>query len=74
MSLDIQFKLKSNPNYIRYIRENSNWYKILNRDPSMFKMFEDEVKEKYKLRPTDKISRALDTLELLQNVVSTLRG
>lgn len=74
MSLDVQFKLKNNPNYIRYIRENSNWYKILNRDPSMFKMFEDEVKEKYKLRPTDRISRALDTLELLQNVVSTLRG
>lgn len=73
MSLDVQFKLKSNPNYIKYIRENSHWYKILNRNPSMFKIFESEVKEKYKLRPTDKISRALDTLELLQNVVSTLR-
>lgn len=74
MTLDVQFKIKSNPNYIRYIRENSNWYKILNRDPAMFKIFEEEVKEKYKLRPTDRISRALDTLELLQNVVSTLRG
>ena len=33
----------------------------------------EEVKEKYKLRPTDRISKALDTIELLQNVMSTLK-
>ena len=36
MNLDIQFKIKNNPNYQRYIRENSYWYKILNRTPEAF--------------------------------------
>ena len=73
MTLDIQFKLKSNPNYIRYIRENSYWYKLLTRDPSLFDKFVNEVKEKYKLRSIDKINSALNTIEMLQNVLSTLK-
>lgn len=73
MTLETQFRLKSNPNYIRYIRENSYWYKTLNRNPDTFSLFEQEVKEKYGLRPSDKINRALQTFELLQNVLSSLK-
>lgn len=73
MILDIQFKLKSNPNYIKYIRENSYWYKILMRDPSMFDKFVNEVKEKYKLRSIDKINNALTTIEMVQNVLASLK-
>ena len=63
MNLDIQFKIKNNLLYQKYIRENSYWYKILNRDPNMFKYFEEKVKEDYKLRTSDKISKALSTVE-----------
>ena len=42
MNLDIQFKLKSNPNYIKYIRENSIWYKLLSRNPNLFNEFTKE--------------------------------
>lgn len=73
MTLDIQFKIKNNPNYLRYIRENSLWYKELNRNPENFKIFEEEVKEKYKLRPSDRLEKAIQTLELLQNVMSTFK-
>ena len=73
MTLDIQFKIKNNPNYLRYIRENSLWYKELNRNPESFKIFEEEVKEKYKLRPSDRLEKAIQTLELLQNVMSTFK-
>ena len=73
MSLDIQFKIKSNPNYIRYLRENSYWYKNLNRNPDSFIIFEQEVKERYGLRSVDKISKALQTFEILSNVISTLK-
>lgn len=73
MTLEIQFKIKNNINYQKYIRENSYWYKILNRNPFMFKQFEEEVKTAYHLRTTDKISRTLDAIELIQNVVSTLK-
>lgn len=73
MTLDIQFKLKSNPNYIKYLRENSYWYKILTRDPSMFKEFVNEVKVNYKLRPIDKINNALSTIEMMQTIISTMK-
>lgn len=73
MTLDIIFKLKSNPNYIEYIRNNSYWYKMLNRNPSLFKKFEEEVKKAYHIRTTDKISNAINTIELISNVVSNLK-
>ncbi len=73
MVLDLQYKLKSNPNYIKYLRENSHWYKTLNRNPSSFNMFEEEVKTNYKLRPTDKLSKALDTFDMIQTVILSLK-
>lgn len=73
MKLEIQYNIKSNPNYVKYLRENSNWYKILNRNPEMFKQFTEEVKERYRLRPTDRIYKVLETVELLQNVLSTIK-
>jgi len=73
MILDLQFKIKNNPRYIQYLRENSYWYKILNRDPSMFSVFEEKVKDEYRLRVSDRITKALSTIEMIQNVVSTLK-
>lgn len=73
MTLDVQFKLKSNPNYIKYLRENSKWYKVLNRNPELFTEFEKEVKEKYQLRPADKISKALSAIEMIQAIMGTMK-
>lgn len=73
MNLDTQFKIKNNPLYIKYLRENSYWYKILNREPNSFKLFEEEVKKNYKLRPTDRISQALDYMEMIESIMSTLK-
>ncbi len=73
MILDLQFKIKDNPNYLRYLRENSQWYKLLNRDPASFKVFEEEVRQVYKLTKTDKIMQTLSTIEMMEKVLSTLR-
>ena len=73
MNLDIQFKIKNNPMYVQYLHENSEWYKVLNREPSMFKVFEENVRRGYKLRPSDKILKVLDTIEMFQNIVSSLK-
>ena len=68
MTLDIQFKIKNDPNYIRYLHENSYWYKFLNRNPSS-----EEVKTAYKLRASDKFEKTIETIELLQNLFSTFK-
>ena len=73
MTLDIQFKLKSNPLYIKFLHENSYWYKILNREPSMWGEFVEKVKETYHLRTTDRISNALDAFDMITKVISTLK-
>lgn len=73
MILDIQFRIKNNPRYLQYIRYHSYWYKILNRNPLLFSAFEEKVREDYKLRTSDKISKALSTIELVQNIVSSLK-
>lgn len=73
MNLDVQFKIKSDVNYIRYLRENSYWYKILNRHPERFNDFISEMKERYKLRSTDKISDFADKLELVKTFLSVLK-
>ncbi|MCI8778197.1 MAG: hypothetical protein HFI86_02465 [Bacilli bacterium] len=73
MTLDIQFKIKNNPYYQRYIRENSIWYKVLTRNPELFKEFEEKVKEEYKLRPTDRLERMFTTIEMIQSVIGSLK-
>lgn len=73
MNFNVQIELNNNPDFKRYVRENSYWYKTLNRNPYMIEKLKEEIKEKYRLRTTDKLNNALKTLELIQNVVSTLK-
>ena len=48
MDTKIKIIIDSNPDYKRYLRTNSYWYKILNRNPFLIDDFIREVKEKYK--------------------------
>lgn len=73
MNLDVQFKIKSNPNMQRYLRENSLWYKYLNRNPEYLNVFNEEMKEKYKLRPTDKLNNIVDKLDLITSFFNVLK-
>ncbi|MDO4963644.1 MAG: hypothetical protein Q4E75_06105 [bacterium] len=74
MNLDLQFKLKSNPLYLRFLHENSYWYKYLNRSPSYFNDFIEDVKVKYKLRPSDKIDKAISTFDMISSIITTLNS
>lgn len=73
MQTEIYLKIKENEHYLRYLRENSIWYKHLNRNPSFFKEFEKKVKEDYKLTSMDKISKTLDTITKVENIINSLR-
>jgi len=56
MQLETQFKFSRNPQLKYFIRENSYWYKYLNRDSNRFDEFVEEMKITYKLTTTDKIN------------------
>lgn len=71
MPLEIQFRLRENPLYIKYLRENNIWYKRLIRDPNSFNIFVEEMKTKYKLRTSDKINKVVDTIDVVSNLFSS---
>ena len=73
MNLDIQFKIKNDINMLNYLRQNSNWYKYLNRNPNNFNDFVEEMKEVYKLRPTDKLNDFVEKLELISSFIDVLK-
>ncbi len=73
MSLQIQFAIKNNPYYTSYLRNNSYWYKILNRNPKAFKDFEEQVKTYYHLRPSDRLENAINTINIVTNLMSNLK-
>ena len=73
MRLDLQFKIRSNPDYQRYLRSHSYWYKILNRNPNIFKSFEDELKQQYKLRKIDRLGRTLEPVEMLTSLMASFK-
>lgn len=72
MPLEIQMKLKENPLYVKYLRENSIWYKKLIRNPKLFDEFKEEMRTNYKLRPIDKINQTMDTLTILTNLFNNM--
>lgn len=55
-----------------YIKENTNYIKELNRNPSYYKTFKKEIKDKYKLNFSDKAKEVINDIELISNIISTI--
>ena len=66
-------ELKKDKKMWDLLKENSYWLKELNRDPRNVKKYKEDMKVKYKLRTTDKISDAIDNIDLISNVLGTLK-
>ena len=56
--------------YLKYLRENSNYYKELNRDPNNYNKFVKDMKEKYKLRTIDKVDNFVDSVDLITIIIN----
>ncbi|MEG2351291.1 MAG: YlbE-like family protein [Bacilli bacterium] len=73
MDTKIKLQIDNNSDYKKYLRSNSYWYKFLNRNPESFDVFTQEVKEKYKLRTSDKISGLVEKIELISKFMNVMR-
>ncbi len=73
MEYFLQQKLKEDKKFKKYFDENSNQVKYLNRDPEYYKIFMRDMKELYKERTTDKLSDALNTIEIVSSIIDTLK-
>ena len=66
MTLDLIFRINKDENLHRYLRENSYWYKLLNRDPKLINKMESDVKKAYRLTLEDKVSDITSKINLIK--------
>ena len=73
MSYEIWYKIDSDINLKKFLRENSNWYKLLNRDSRNFNSFVNDMKVKYKLTTEDRIHKMVDNIGMIQSFLDVLK-
>ncbi|MCI6266562.1 MAG: YlbE-like family protein [Erysipelotrichaceae bacterium] len=73
MTYYVQNKINSDVNLKRFLRENSYWYKNLNRSERNFLEFVEDMRIKYKLTTSDKINRTIDNISMLQSFLEVLK-
>ena len=73
MLVETQIKIRNNPYLYRYLRNNSSWYKALNRDPNSIKQMEIEMKNAYKLNLTDKIDNLSQKIDMVRTFIDILK-
>ena len=65
--------IRSNQCIYNFLREESNYYKLLYRDKNNIKKIDSLAKEKYKLRKIDKIERISKSIDLINSFVDVLK-
>ena len=73
MRLDILMKINGDPKQKQFLRENSYWYKYLNRSSGYYKDFINDMKQKYKLTTADKINKISDNLNMVRTFLDVLK-
>ena len=73
MQVNVLLELKKDGKIFDLLKYNSYWLKELNRDATNVKRYKDDMKVKYRLRATDKISDAIDNIDIISNVLSALK-
>ncbi len=73
MQVRTLMELKKDTKMWELLKFNSYWVKDLNRNPDNIKNYKSTMKVKYKLRATDKISDAIDNIDIISNVLSALK-
>ena len=73
MSLELQYRINSDPRLKQFLRENSYWYKYLNRSNTYLKPFISDMKVKYKLKTTDKINKLTNNISMVRTFLDVLK-
>lgn len=66
-------KIKNDKKMYELLKENSYWIKELNRNPDSYKKFVSDMKAKYHLRITDKVSEAIDNIDLISTIIDSIK-
>lgn len=73
MSYDVWYRIDNDINLKKFLRENSYWYKQLNRDSNNFSSFVSDMRVKYKLTTEDRINKMVDSMGMIQSLLDVLK-
>ena len=73
MTTELQLKISSDPRLVSFIRQYHIWYKRLNRNPLLFKDFTEDMKDKFKIRPSDRLNKTLENISMIQTFLNVLK-
>ena len=73
MEINLQYKIKNTKGYYEYLKDNSWWINNLSRNPDSFNDYQNYLKDKYELRTSDKISKAIDNIDLISSLLSAIK-
>ena len=59
--------------YLDYLKQNSFYVKDLNRNPSTYNTFKEQIKTKYHLRVSDKVENVLNDIETVTEVMKVIK-
>ena len=66
MTVELIFKINKDNNLHRYLRENSYWYKLLNRNPKLINKMNEDMKKAYGLTLEDKVNDITSKINLIK--------
>lgn len=69
----LQMSFRENPKMFELLKQNSYYFKGLNRGVVDYKNFVSDMKIKYKERTSDKLESIMDNMELVSSVLNVLK-
>ena len=69
MNLHLQYLINQEPKQKQFLRENSYWYKYLNRNSNHLTEFNNEIKIKYKQTSKDKLDRFTKNIDKVSQLI-----
>lgn len=73
MEYDLQFKIFSDQKLDQYLKNNSHWYKYLNRSSDYYEAFLAEYKKHNRENQTKKITSAIGTLDTVNTIFNIIK-
>ena len=69
----LQMSFRENIKAYDLLKENSYYFKALNRGTENYKTFLSDMKVKYKERVTDKLESIMDNMDLVSSILNVLK-
>ncbi len=73
MNIKVQFVLDNNPLIKKYLREHSNYYKTIIRNPNYINEFNELMKKEYHLTLPDRLDNLKNNISLINTFIDVLK-